>query len=431
MRYGIKVFNKISRLKILGRRRQLAIIVVLLLAHSAMPRAVHAAAVSFRSEAAKSAYRKYEDQKLHKAFAQSPTGAWGVSAGRANVREAQEEALRICAERVLPSDPQCTIWDSDDTPVSDAEDRESDAIRASVDQYIGAMLRGAISKPFDDASVYPAAARLRMLPHVRKLSWYAQYRTRSLADRAFAKLNKNDHAGAISLLREAIDIAPHSPELYRSLGISLLAIGKDREAEQALKEAIRSEPWDSIAWQHLGIAYFNQKRQEDARGAIVLAFEWSKNKQKTFEEYKSIASDSPYGGMRRLYSAAIADIEYRFHDLKRAYSELLSALETQGWSPSLPKISFARTTDPVIEYCPRPEYPLGSFFRREQGTVSLAILRSGSDAPKRAFILQSSGYDQLDYAAVIGLYECRLRGRTHLNTAEGTWSRLEYLWQLN
>ena len=80
--------------------------------------------------------------------------------------------------------------------------------------------------------------------------------------------------------------------------------------------------------------------------------------------------------------------------------------------------------DPAFPH-PQPPYPEGAQLSGEQGTVVIDLLVSESGRPMRARIKQSSGFDDLDTAALQGVMNWRF-----LQGSNTDWTSVKIVYQL-
>jgi protein TonB len=79
----------------------------------------------------------------------------------------------------------------------------------------------------------------------------------------------------------------------------------------------------------------------------------------------------------------------------------------------------------------KPEYPRNSQRNQEQGTVTLAFLIGVDGSIKDAKVDKSSGFRDLDKAALRGLSQCRFKPAQADGKPIETWSNVQYVWRLD
>ena len=80
--------------------------------------------------------------------------------------------------------------------------------------------------------------------------------------------------------------------------------------------------------------------------------------------------------------------------------------------------------------CQKPEYPRKSLRAEEQGTVVLQFLIGVDGKVVEAKVDKSSGFRDLDRAAVAGLSLCRFKPGTVDGKPEQSWTKMEYVWKI-
>lgn len=73
--------------------------------------------------------------------------------------------------------------------------------------------------------------------------------------------------------REALRLQPEYPEAWNNLGLALYDQRRDEEAEQAYREAIKGQPDYTNAWNNLGLTLHRQDRREEADAAFRRAIQ--------------------------------------------------------------------------------------------------------------------------------------------------------------
>ena len=92
---------------------------------------------------------------------------------------------------------------------------------------------------------------------------------RGFGELGFAHLYRKEHDAAISAYERALGLNPNDADLMSDMGDALAHSGRSDEAVELLLKAMRLNPFypDQYIW-HLGGAYFNLKRYEDAINTI-------------------------------------------------------------------------------------------------------------------------------------------------------------------
>ena len=77
------------------------------------------------------------------------------------------------------------------------------------------------------------------------------------------------------------------------------------------------------------------------------------------------------------------------------------------------------------------EYPKASLMNEEQGTVSMSFLISASGEVKDSKLDKSSGFKNLDKAALKALSACKFKPGTKDGAPAETWTKVDYAWKLD
>jgi TonB family protein len=82
--------------------------------------------------------------------------------------------------------------------------------------------------------------------------------------------------------------------------------------------------------------------------------------------------------------------------------------------------------------CLGPAYPKDALKAKEEGVVTMDLLISTQGFVKQSKILTSSGYPELDNAAVEGLTKCHFKPLTYYNgTLTEGWKTMQYVWKVS
>ena len=79
----------------------------------------------------------------------------------------------------------------------------------------------------------------------------------------------------------------------------------------------------------------------------------------------------------------------------------------------------------------KAEYPKASLMNEEQGTVSMAFLVSAGGDVKDSKVEKSSGFKNLDKAAVKAISACKFKPGTKDGAPAETWTKVDYAWKLD
>lgn len=80
--------------------------------------------------------------------------------------------------------------------------------------------------------------------------------------------------------------------------------------------------------------------------------------------------------------------------------------------------------------CVKPDYPTNAARNGETGTVTLALLVGTDGKVAGSRIQRSSGFRDLDKAAVTALSMCKFKPAMNGGVAEQAWAQLSYVWTL-
>jgi len=81
--------------------------------------------------------------------------------------------------------------------------------------------------------------------------------------------------------------------------------------------------------------------------------------------------------------------------------------------------------------CVKPNYPAASARNGDAGTVTLALLVGPDGRVTSSRIQKSSGFRELDRAAVNALSQCQFKPATNNGVPEAGWGQIAYVWTLD
>ncbi len=133
---------------------------------------------------------------------------------------------------------------------------------------------------------------------------------RELNNRALEQIRNGDYVAAATMLQQAANADPSDVEIKSNLGQALLRSGSHNEAAVALMGALELDPRRSAAWLPLAEALDARNSSGAALRALLLAYDFSANKQRTLAYYKgrSESAEAP-DGQRRLFAQALNVVE--------------------------------------------------------------------------------------------------------------------------
>ncbi len=78
----------------------------------------------------------------------------------------------------------------------------------------------------------------------------------------------------------------------------------------------------------------------------------------------------------------------------------------------------------------KAEYPKASLMNEEQGDVTMAFLVASDGNVVESKVEKSSGYKNLDKAALKALSACKFKPGTKDGALAQTWTKVDYSWKL-
>lgn len=78
----------------------------------------------------------------------------------------------------------------------------------------------------------------------------------------------------------------------------------------------------------------------------------------------------------------------------------------------------------------KAEYPKASLMNEEQGDVTMAFLVGADGNVVESKVEKSSGYKNLDKAALKALSSCKFKPGTKDGSLAQTWTKVDYSWKL-
>ncbi|GAB3447932.1 hypothetical protein GCM10027320_41700 [Massilia solisilvae] len=77
------------------------------------------------------------------------------------------------------------------------------------------------------------------------------------------------------------------------------------------------------------------------------------------------------------------------------------------------------------------EYPKASLMNEEQGTTSMSFLVNADGSVADSKLEKSSGFKNLDKAAIKGISACKFKPGTKDGAPAQTWTKIDYAWKLD
>lgn len=78
----------------------------------------------------------------------------------------------------------------------------------------------------------------------------------------------------------------------------------------------------------------------------------------------------------------------------------------------------------------KAEYPKTSLMNEEQGAVTMAFLVSADGKVVESKVEKSSGFKNLDKAAIKAISACKFKPGTKDGAVAQTWTKVDYVWSL-
>lgn len=85
----------------------------------------------------------------------------------------------------------------------------------------------------------------------------------------------------------------------------------------------------------------------------------------------------------------------------------------------------------MMDGCAKPAYPAQAARNGDTGTVTLALLVGVDGRVTSSRIARSSGFRDLDKAALNALSQCTFKPAMHGDAAEAGWAQIAFTWQLD
>ena len=79
----------------------------------------------------------------------------------------------------------------------------------------------------------------------------------------------------------------------------------------------------------------------------------------------------------------------------------------------------------------KAEYPKASLMNEEQGTVSMSFLVSPDGSVVESKLEKTSGFKNLDKAAIKSISACKFKPGTKDGAPAQTWTKVDYAWKLD
>jgi protein TonB len=113
---------------------------------------------------------------------------------------------------------------------------------------------------------------------------------------------------------------------------------------------------------------------------------------------------------------------------KKSYVKVIASLVLTGIAGLTTAGEVPASFDP--SKC-KVEYPKASLMNEEQGTTSMSFLVNADGSVADSKLEKSSGFKNLDKAALKGLAACKFKPGSKDGAPAQTWTRVDYAWKLD
>jgi protein TonB len=114
--------------------------------------------------------------------------------------------------------------------------------------------------------------------------------------------------------------------------------------------------------------------------------------------------------------------------MNKPYVSLLATLVLAGIAATATAGEVPAAFDP--SKC-KVEYPKASLMNEEQGTTSMSFLVNADGSVADSKLDHSSGFKNLDKAALKGIAACKFKPGTKDGAPAQTWTKIDYAWKLD
>lgn len=175
---------------------------------------------------------------------------------------------------------------------------------AGIESCIQVMLEAAL--PANPDAMQVVAARIGRLKDAQRGDRKV---ARGISAQGHKEFKDKNYEAAFSFFRQASEVDPLDIEIQANVGFAALRANRFQEAETALLKALKLDPRRTTSWIPLGEVYSMTKSADAALRAVLVAYEFSANREKTraFFEEKAVSCDLVE--MRPVYSAAFKRVQ--------------------------------------------------------------------------------------------------------------------------
>lgn len=173
-------------------------------------------------------------------------------------------------------------------------------------ECVGVMLSAV--EPLQQEIVHLAASQLSNLPKPIRGDRKA---ARLINQRGIELLSGGANEEALHQFIQAHGIDLRDVEIQSNLGLAYVLTNKASEAKQALISSLLLDPRRTSAWSPLAEAYDLEGNSNNAVASLLLAYEFSSNREKTIDYFKLKADTAARPTMRSAYVGALRALEQR------------------------------------------------------------------------------------------------------------------------
>ena len=110
------------------------------------------------------------------------------------------------------------------------------------------------------------------------------------------------------------------------------------------------------------------------------------------------------------------------------YLSILAALVLSSMTVAVVAAEVPASFDP--KNC-KADYPKASLMNEEQGTTSMSFLIAPDGSVVESKLEKTSGFKNLDKAAIKSLSACKFKPGTKDGSPAQTWTKVDYAWKLD
>jgi hypothetical protein len=231
--------------------------------------------------------------------------SFGVFLDKTPNRAATDAAIDTPVSAASPDPAPVTL------PVAESESPQAVVVSAQAVAQLPAVVPTTAAPPALSTADGPAAMVASMLTHAMNPLQLAEIKAqieslpkpatgdrksaRALNDQGLSALKAKNHAEAVALLSRAVEADPSDAEVVNNHVHALIQAGNMADAELAMPKALMLSPGRSSAWVNLAEMYAQKAQVAAASKALIVAFQFSSNKDRTLQYLKTqeAAGDSP------------------------------------------------------------------------------------------------------------------------------------------